>query len=63
MYVLTADYTRPDAAETFVQSIKKTGFGVLRNHPINPELIRDVYQEWEAFFNAEDKLFRLKRLK
>lgn len=55
MYVLTADLTKPDAAEVFVRSIRETGFGVLKNHPIKPELIQDVYKEWEAFFNSQEK--------
>jgi isopenicillin N synthase-like dioxygenase len=55
MYVLTADYTQPNASEIFVKSIKETGFGVLKNHPINFQLIQDVYKEWESFFNSELK--------
>lgn len=55
MYVLTANYSQPDAADVFVRSIKDTGFGVVKNHPIQPELIQAVYQEWESFFNSQDK--------
>lgn len=55
MKVLTADYSQPDASEIFVRSIKETGFGVIKNHPIKPDLIKDVYKEWEGFFNSQDK--------
>src|SRR5687768_9951080 len=55
MYVLTADYTRADAADVFVKSIKETGFGVIKNHPISFQLIQEVYADWDAFFNSEEK--------
>lgn len=55
MYVLTADYTEANAAEVFVRSLRETGFGVIKNHPINYQLVKDVFAEWEAFFNSEDK--------
>jgi isopenicillin N synthase-like dioxygenase len=55
MQILTADYKKSDAQEVFVESLKNTGFGVLKNHPIEFELICNVYQEWEKFFNSEDK--------
>ncbi len=55
MYVVTTDYTQSDAAETFVKSIKETGFGVLRNHPIDFQLVKDIYIEWEDFFNSKSK--------
>lgn len=56
MYVLTADFSQPDAGDVFVRSIKETGFGVIKNHPIQAKLIQEVYQEWDAFFNSSDKL-------
>jgi len=55
MQILTADYVKPDVAEVFVESLKNTGFGVLKNHPIPFELICDVYQEWENFFKSDEK--------
>jgi isopenicillin N synthase-like dioxygenase len=55
MYVLTADYAEPEASEIFVKSLKETGFGVLKNHPINIDLIKAVYAEWAAFFASEEK--------
>lgn len=55
MTVLTAVFNEPSASEIFVRSIRETGFAVLKNHPIDAALIKDVYSEWEAFFNSPDK--------
>lgn len=55
MKILTVDYQAPDAAKQFAESLKNTGFAVLTHHPIPPELIRDVFAEWERFFASEDK--------
>src|SRR5579862_4196442 len=56
MYVLTTDYTQSNAAEVFVKSIKDTGFSVLKNHPIDFKLVKEVYIEWENFFNSKSKI-------
>jgi isopenicillin N synthase-like dioxygenase len=56
MYVLTADLNQPDAREVFVKSLRETGFGVLKNHPIDYALIKAVFAEWEAFFHSETKM-------
>lgn len=55
MYVLTADYSKSDASEIFVKSLRETGFGVLKNHPVDFSLIQAVYKEWTDFFASEDK--------
>ena len=55
MHVQNVDYTSPDAAERFVQSLRETGFGVLRNHPIPAELVESIYRHWQAFFASPDK--------
>ncbi len=49
------DYKSSNAAELFVKSLKETGFGVLENHPIEQELVNSIYQNWQTFFNSEDK--------
>lgn len=54
MYVLTADFQKPDAAEIFTRSLKETGFGVIKNHPIDYQLVKEVYAEWESFFNLSE---------
>lgn len=55
MEVLKVDYTAKDAPEMFTCSLKETGFGVLYHHPINQQLIDDVYQEWVDFFASDYK--------
>jgi len=61
MHVLNVNYTTPEAPKLFCQSLKDTGFAVLNNHPISPNLINQVYQNWKDFFSSEEKnnyLFR-----
>lgn len=56
MQVLTVDFNESNAAVKFTQSLKETGFAVVSNHPIQAELIANVYKEWEQFFAGQDKL-------
>ena len=53
MNILSVDCFAQDAAERFTKSLKETGFGVLETHPIDWQLIEDVYSEWRAFINSE----------
>lgn len=53
--VLKVDFASKDAPEMFTRSLKGTGFGVLYNHPVDQQLINDVYKEWEAFFASDYK--------
>lgn len=55
MNVLTVDYRAPDAAQRFTESLRNTGFGVLKNHPIPQDLVESIYREWLEFFDGEDK--------
>ncbi|MEL4391467.1 isopenicillin N synthase family dioxygenase [Shewanella algae] len=55
MKLETIDYRAADAAERFVESMRSTGFGVLRNHPISQQLVQDIYRDWQDFFNSEEK--------
>ncbi|MFK7861290.1 MAG: 2OG-Fe(II) oxygenase family protein [Granulosicoccus sp.] len=56
MTVLAAvDYQTPDAEQQFVQSLRDTGFGVLRNHPIAESAVTSIYQNWARFFNSDEK--------
>jgi len=55
MQVLTVDFTQHDAARMFAESLKNTGFAVLKNHPIDFERVKTVYQEWRDFFASDDK--------
>ena len=55
MKLETIDYRAADSAEKFVKSLRDTGFGVLSNHPIDKQLVEDIYSEWQTFFNTEEK--------
>ncbi|MDO6720139.1 2OG-Fe(II) oxygenase family protein [Psychrosphaera sp. 1_MG-2023] len=50
------DFHAEDAAETFVKSLHETGFGVLKNHPIQKELLQSLYDNWAGFFNSDEKI-------
>lgn len=55
MVELTAvDYAAPDAEQQFVQSLRETGFGVLRNHPIAQSSVASIYKNWTTFFNSDE---------
>lgn len=56
MNVLTVDYQSPDAPAQFCKSLRETGFAVLRNHPISPDLINQGYEQWRKFFSSEEKM-------
>lgn len=56
MDVAVVDYQASDAHEQFARSLKETGFAVIVNHPIAPELIEQVQNEWlEYFTSSHDK--------
>lgn len=55
MKLVAIDYRSPTAAEDFVESLRQTGFGVLKNHPIQQSQVSDIYKNWEVFFNSEQK--------
>lgn len=55
MFVSVVDYTAPNAAAEFADSLRRTGFGVLKNHPIPQTLVNDIYREWLAFFDGDEK--------
>lgn len=55
MKLNTIDYQAPNSAQHFVESLRETGFGVLTNHPIQKQLVEDIYNEWYGFFQSEQK--------
>lgn len=55
MAIRSVDYHSENAPEEFAVSLKETGFGVLKNHPIPWSKITQVYDEWEKLFTSEDK--------
>lgn len=50
------DFRADDAEPRFVASLRDTGFGVLRNHPLDETTVSDVYARWARFFDSDDKL-------
>jgi len=53
--LVAVDYKAPDAEVQFVQSLRDTGFGVLKNHPIPESSVTSIYQHWSGFFNSAEK--------
>lgn len=52
MQVSVVDYTDPRAPELFTESLRRTGFGVITNHPLPWELVTDIYAEWSELFTS-----------
>lgn len=55
MQILKVSYKAPDAPIQFANSLHQTGFAVLTEPPIPRELLAEVYQAWEYFFNSAEK--------
>lgn len=49
------DFHSPDAAERFVKSLRDTGFGVLKNHPLSQQHVQRIYDNWLGFFDTKEK--------
>jgi isopenicillin N synthase-like dioxygenase len=55
MNIQTVDYQAGTAPHDLAQSLRETGFAVLRNHPIMPARIEAIYASWGGFFASEGK--------
>jgi isopenicillin N synthase-like dioxygenase len=55
MHLPIVDFTSPTAPQDFCKSLHETGFGVLKNHPLDQNLVQGIYAEWLAFFHSEAK--------
>lgn len=53
--LIAVDYKAPNASELFVQSLRDTGFGVLKNHPIESKTLAAMYESWGDFFAGPEK--------
>ncbi|MDG1198491.1 MAG: 2OG-Fe(II) oxygenase family protein [Actinomycetota bacterium] len=53
--LVAVDYTTPNAKQDFVSSLRETGFGVLKNHPLNQSQVQAIYEQWRIFFSEERK--------
>ena len=49
------DFQSAEAPVKFTRSLKETGFAAIQNHSIDMDLVNDVYQEWENFFQSDYK--------
>ena len=49
------DFRSDQAPADFTKSLKNTGFAVIKNHPIDMDLVNQVYNLWEDFFNSDEK--------
>ena len=55
MHLPVVDFQSPTAPQDFCKSLHETGFGVLRNHPLNQSLVEGIYAEWLEFFKTDAK--------
>lgn len=55
MKLIAIDYHADNAAGTFVESLHQTGFGVLKNHPVEQQKVDAIYKAAQAFFDSEEK--------
>jgi len=55
MTIPVVDFTASDAQSQFVTSLREIGFGVLKNHPLDNQLISQLYDIWYDFFNGDVK--------
>jgi isopenicillin N synthase-like dioxygenase len=46
------DFNCASAPRNFSDSLHRTGFGVLKNHPLSSDLVHGIYAEWLAFFQS-----------
>lgn len=55
MNIQKIDIKRAGAAKAFAQSLKETGFAVVTNHSLSPDILQVVYETWAEFFADESK--------
>ena len=55
MALEAVDYTSHTAKQDFVRSLRETGFGVLKNHPLQQGQVQGIYDQWRAFFGEDRK--------
>ncbi|MEE2876911.1 MAG: 2OG-Fe(II) oxygenase family protein [Candidatus Neomarinimicrobiota bacterium] len=53
--VLTVDFRSAEASSMFVESLRTTGFSVLKNQPVPPLEIAELYGAWATFFASDRK--------
>lgn len=53
--IVAVSYTDSEASRLFAESLRKTGFGVLKDHPIPQSLMETIHREWLDFFKGDAK--------
>lgn len=53
--LMQIDFESPNFSGDFAKSLEETGFAVIKNHPLDQQLIADVFKEWEQFFASDYK--------
>lgn len=53
--IKTVDMTSATWDSILVESLKNTGFAVLKNHEVDMTALERLYKQWEQFFNDEKK--------
>ena len=48
--LVAVDYQSPTAKQEFVASLRETGFGVLKNHPLQQSQVESIYRHWHDWF-------------
>ncbi len=51
MDVEVVSFTDPEAPARFAESLRRTGFAVLVDHPLPPDLVSTVFGEWSKLFD------------
>jgi isopenicillin N synthase-like dioxygenase len=49
------DFSAANGMQAFVESLRKHGFAVLKNHGVDLDLLHKAYDTWQKFFNSDDK--------
>lgn len=55
MRIETVDLNEPNAGPEFARTLHETGFAVLRNHPVERQLLNKLYAGWKDFFISADR--------
>ena len=55
MVLEVIDFQSSAKAKRFTESLKQTGFAVLKNHAIDNALVEALYSQWLAFLNTGEK--------
>ena len=51
------DLKEKNCEQRFLASLRDTGFAVLKNHPLDLDLVKSIYGHWKVFFRATKHIF------